>query len=87
MKKILLIVVTFLLSASLASAGMWDSMATSNWEDKAPTSKYKLDVYGFDVRVYEWAPKDNPNVRCVLIAGNNNSSGVACYPVEKRKEK
>lgn len=79
-----------LLSASVAlpaNAGMFDSIATSGWDEKRAKSKYKLDVYGYDVRVYEWTPKDNKNVRCVLIAGNENSSGVACYPVEQSKEK
>lgn len=87
MKKILLIIVATLLAVSSASAGVWDSMATSGWDEKSPTAKYKLDVYGYDVRIYEWTPKDNPNIRCVFAAGNENSSGVSCYPVEKRKEK
>lgn len=53
-------------------------------EDRYPTAEYNLDTYGLDVRVYEWAPADNPNIRCVFVAGSENSTGVACYPVEKK---
>lgn len=48
-------------------------------EDRHPTAEYNLDVFGNDVRVYEWTPADNPNIRCVFVAGNQNSTGVACY--------
>lgn len=70
-----------------SEAGLFDSAMTSGWEDRKNDHKYKLESYGFDVRVYEWTPKDNKNVRCVFVAGNENSSGVACYDVEKDKER
>ena len=41
------------LTATSAHAGMFDSAATSNWPTK-PTKKYKLDVYGYDARAYEF---------------------------------
>lgn len=75
-----LLVLTALLATSLtANAGMKDSLLTAGWEDKEPTSKYKLDTYGYAVRVYEWTPDNNPNVSCVFVAGSTNSTGVACY--------
>jgi len=72
---------------SSAHAGLFDSAATSGWETKEDVRKYKVSTYGYDVRVYEWTPLDNKNVRCVFVAGSENSSGTACYPVEKDKEK
>lgn len=70
-----------------ANAGLWDSMATSNMPTQDSEHRYKVETYGYNVRVYEWTPKDNKNVRCVFVAGSENSSGVACYEVEKSKEK
>jgi len=68
------------LSAStVSSAGLFDSVMTSDWGTVGSTH-YKLDAYGFDARVYEWTPLENPNVRCVFVAANK-SSGVSCYEV------
>lgn len=75
------LIIALLLSIALpANAGILGSLASSSWPTKE-TTRYKLDAYGFDVRVYEWTPEDNKNVRCILAAGNNNSTGVACYEV------
>ena len=84
MKKVLLIGLLF--AATSANAGIFSSVVTSDWELKKPSSKYMVETYGFDVRVYEWTPKDNPNYTCVFVAGNNNSSGVACYPKKTKKK-
>lgn len=74
-------VVTLTLVAGTASAGIWDSITTSGWSTKDTTTKYLLDVKDYDVRVYEWTPADNPNVRMVFVAGNE-SSGVGSYVVK-----
>jgi len=79
MKKILFLSV--LLIPSIAHAGLLSSFRSSDWETKH-TEKYKLETMNFDVRVYEWTPKHNPNVRCVFIAGHENSSGTACYNIK-----
>lgn len=68
-------------------AGLFDQIATGTWDSVKPTNAYKLETYGYNVRVYEWTPKDNPNMRCVFVAGETNSTGVACYPVDKDKQK
>ncbi|MDI3325657.1 hypothetical protein QKW35_14860 [Pontibacterium granulatum] len=70
-----------------AHAGLFDQIATGTWDSVEPTAAYKLETYGYNVRVYEWTPKDNPNTRCVFVAGETNSTGVACYPVDKDKQK
>ena len=73
------------LVATQANAGFFDTAMTSGWKDKQPTSKYELETYGYDVRVYEWTPEGNPNVRCVAVTGKNGSYSVACYEVKKEK--
>ena len=81
--KITLIIAALLLP-QIAHAGLLSSLRSSNWETKA-TTKYKIDVMNFDVRIYEWTPEENPNVRCVFAAGNQNSSGVSCYTISPKK--
>jgi len=67
---------------TLANAGFLTSLATGDWRT-LPTQHYKIEAFGYDVRVYEWTPLGNKGVRCVMTAGNKNSSGVACYPLPK----
>jgi len=64
-----------------AQAGLFDSAMTSSW-DSVESKHYKLGAYGFDARVYEWTPLENPNVRCVFVA-SHKSSGVSCYEVSE----
>jgi hypothetical protein len=71
--------VALALTATSANAGLFDSVMTSSWPT-VESRPYSLGVYGFDARVFEWTPLDNPNVRCVFVA-SNKSSGVACYDV------
>jgi len=80
---IVLGVIAFMWLMNSANAGWLDSAVTMNWPTQEPKHQYKVSVHGFDVRVYEWVPKDNPDMRCVFVAGNENSSGVACYPANK----
>jgi hypothetical protein len=68
---------TALLALILVTAAV-SLVTTSNW-DTVESSRYKLDAYGYDARVYEWIPLDNPGMRCVFVA-SNESSGVGCYP-------
>ena len=70
--------------AGTAHAGLFDSMVTSGWSDKEVESKYTMEVHGFDVRVYEWIPEENPNVRMVFLAGEK-SSGVGSYTITPPK--
>jgi len=83
--KYIAILLLFFVSTS-ASAGLLDSLATSDFKTKEVTSQYKIDTYGYNVRVYEWKPKDNEDVRCVLVAGSENSTGVACYNVKNARD-
>lgn len=75
------------LATTTANAGWLTNMASDatrdKGEDRKPTAEYNLDTFGNDVRVYEWTPADNKDIRCVFVAGSDNSTGVACYPVSK----
>jgi len=86
MKKILIIAALVMITPMTAQAGWLGNAAmnavSSSSETKKPTAQYQLDVTGTDVRIYEWQPKGNPDVRCVMVAGSENSSGVACYKVK-----
>jgi len=83
MKKYILIAAMIAIPAT-ANAGMLMSAMSAGWPTKQAAAKYKLDAIGFDLRIYEWIPKDNPNVRCLVVAGNQNSTGVSCYNVKEK---
>lgn len=81
MKKILAIALMSL--AGVAYAGLIgnsiDSAATKNWPTK-PTSKYKLEMYGFDARAYEFST-DN-GMKCVAVYSGGEQKGfqMSCIP-------
>jgi len=78
MKKLLILPI--LLSASMtANAGLWDKVSTFNQEEVKPTATYLVETSGWNVRIVEWIPKDNPNYRCVF-GGGDKKGGIACYP-------
>jgi len=84
MKKKLLLAAIILLMPMEASAGLIDHlgmMAATAGQETRKTEAYKLNVIGFNVRVYEWTPKSSKTTRCVLVAGADNSTGVACYKI------
>jgi hypothetical protein len=85
MKKFIMASLVFALMASTAQAGFLTNMVAGDGEGTVPSIMYKLEAFGNDVRVYEWTPRDNKNVRCVFAAGSQNATGVACYEVETKK--
>jgi hypothetical protein len=62
-----------------AHAGLFDSALTSDWTTK-PTNKFKLDMYGFDARAYEFET-DN-GMRCVAVFPGGTAKGwqLQCLP-------
>lgn len=72
-----------LFMVSNANAGLignaMDSAATSNWPTKE-TKKYKLNMYGFDGRAYEFVT-DN-GMRCVAVFPGGSAVGwqLQCLP-------
>ena len=89
MKKLLLITALALAMATPASAGWIDGAVNTLIAGDAPSNDakmYRIETMGNDVRIYEWIPEDNPNVRCAFAAGSSNSTGLACYEVEEKKK-
>ncbi len=77
--KIIVLITTFLLSVS-AQAGLWEKMTTMGATTVKPSSEYLIETAGWNIRVYEWIPADNPNARCMFAAGSQKG-GVACYSI------
>ncbi|MDP6969249.1 MAG: hypothetical protein QGG88_09060 [Gammaproteobacteria bacterium] len=64
-----------------AYAGLMDSIATLNFPTKESVA-YKVDVYGYDARVYEFIPEHNKDYVCIMLAtgGNSNAVQMECIP-------
>lgn len=72
------LVLVAVLTAGGAQAGLFGSMATANW----PTVEsifYKVEAYGFDMRVYEWHPEINPEMTCITGFGEVGAIGLQCF--------
>lgn len=77
MKKIFAIGLMVLVTG--ANAGLLSSAMTSDWPTK-PTKKYKLDVYGYDARAYEF-DTDN-GMKCIMVFPGGDAKGwqMQCLP-------
>lgn len=77
------------ITATSANAGLFDSVTTSGWDTKQ-SEKYKLEAYGYDLRVYEWTPKGNPDVTCITAFSEKGPVGLQCFetklPEKDRKK-
>lgn len=73
----LLAVATFSLPAN---ADILTAISTSSWPIKQ-TDKYKLDMYGYDARAYEF--KTNNGMKCVAVFPGGSAVGwqMQCLPV------
>jgi hypothetical protein len=80
MKIRLTILATTLLLSISAQAGLWEKMTTMGIETVKPSAEYLIETAGWNIRVYEWIPADNPNTRCMFAAGSQKG-GVACYSI------
>jgi len=69
------------LTSGQANAGLFDSIATSNWPVKQ-SKAFKVEAYGFDFRVYEWQTESDPNTFCTVAIGNADRApymGLNCF--------
>lgn len=64
-----------------AHAGLFDGAMTSNWETKG-TVKYKLDMYGFDARAYEFETENGMNCVAVFSGGTAQGWQMQCTPAK-----
>jgi len=85
MKKLLavaaLLATPLLTTTTSVQAGLMDSIATMNFPTKEAV-RYKVDVYGYDARVYEFVPEHNSDYVCIMLAtgGNSNAVQMECIP-------
>lgn len=78
MKKL---IVLMALVGGTANAGLLDSAATANWPTKE-TKKYKLEMYGYDARAYEF--KTENGMTCVAVFPGGSAVGwqMQCMPTK-----
>ncbi len=85
MKKILLISAMLVSLTSCSEdegdRSGWEKFSTFFAETRSNTGAYNVEAAGWNVRVVEWVPKDNSNIRCVFAAGTEKA-GAACYEVK-----
>ena len=77
--KVSAFLITLVVSLS-TQAGLWEKMTTMGAQTVKPSSEYLIETAGWNIRVYEWIPADNPNIRCMFAAGSQKG-GVACYSI------
>jgi hypothetical protein len=77
--KLITLLITLITSFSV-QAGLWEKVTTMGAQTVKPSSEYLIETAGWNIRVYEWIPADNPNTRCMFAAGSAKG-GVACYSI------
>lgn len=75
------VIASLLFVAGVAHAGLFDSAMTSDWKTKQ-TNKYKLEMYGFDGRAYEF-DTDN-GMKCVAVFPGGDAKGWQMQCVSKK---
>ena len=85
MNKILASII-IVLSVTQANAGLIDAAMTADWPTK-PTTKYKLNMYGFDARAYEFITENG--MKCVAVFPGGTATGwqLQCLPIENKDKK
>lgn len=78
--KLTLTLATGILLGSViaASAGLFDSIATSGWPDALWSNAFKVDAFGSDIRVYQFRSIDEPDVLCTMGFGQALGGGISC---------
>jgi hypothetical protein len=79
--KVVLLTAALALTSTVATAGLFSSTVTSGWDTKQAV-KYKVETYGFDLRVYEWTPEGNPDITCTTAFGEKGPIGLQCFPTK-----
>lgn len=58
----------------------WSFWGSMSFEQHQLDAAYKLPTAGYDVRVYEFTPKGNPNLTCVMpFAEKAGAAGLQCF--------
>lgn len=81
MKKLVIgVIIGLSVATGFAYAGLLDSMATSDWPIKK-SKKYKIDMYGYDARAYEFDTDNGMTCVAVYSGGEQRGFQMACRPV------
>lgn len=83
MKKIIALSLVMAFAAATANAGAWSRLQGFAMETKKPEAEYALDVAGENVRIYEFTPKTNNNVTCVMAFGKKTAD-MQCFKKESK---
>jgi len=78
----ILTIATLAAAQATAHASLWDSAATGNWPTK-PTKKYKLEMYGYNARAYEFTT--DHGLKCVAVFPGGSAQGWQLQCVEAKK--
>jgi len=63
---------TLLLLAIAANAGIWSVVTTLDMKKVKPTAKYKLDTAGFAPRIYEFTTVTKPRMQCTVVFSSSS---------------
>jgi len=78
--------VVTLMSPSIASADLWTYYKNKSLEESTTENAYTVPTTGLDVRVFEFTPKANPNMICVMAFGQTAPVGIQCFEKATDKE-
>jgi hypothetical protein len=67
------------IAATSAQAGLFSSWSTGDWPTEE-SNAFKVEAYGFDFRVYEWASPTNPDITCSASFTDSGAIGYQCFP-------
>lgn len=59
-----------------------ENLMTGNMET-VEREAYKIDAYGYDFRIYEWHPKNAPNMTCITGFREKANIGLHCFETQK----
>lgn len=65
-----------------AQADLWTALKNSSLPKGEATAGYTVPTTGLDVRVFEFTPKANSNITCVMAFGQTNPVGLQCFEKE-----
>ena len=73
--------VAILSITSLAHAGLWTTVSGMNMKTIEPEAVYAVEAAGNNLRVYEWTPSGNSEIRCMFVSGEAKGGAIHCYPL------
>lgn len=77
MKYIKIVVAAAMLLTLTACDGTID---TNNYPLMQPDAEYELDTWGNNSELYEFTPKSNSNITCIVfILDNGTSTSMQCF--------